>query len=839
MEPLKSYSHLTRAEAFARLRGALLLGACVASLTVTSAAQEPGDRPGVSVQPTVGVNPAGRAITMTVPVTVGGSYLGDIVVAAMPDGRVEFSGDRLLAVLGDVLERGPLDQMRGRIAGKGNATPQDATVEGVTVAFDQQKVELVVTPRPDLMAARRLQISPLNPDRVGEYVAPANFSAYLNMRGAVDWVQTGPDNGLQDPFFSFDGAARLGNVVLEGEALWNPGNDGEDFQYQGSRFVYDDLDNVVRWTLGDLKPQTRGYQSTPDLTGISVLRFYGTLMPQSIVRPSGDRSFLLTRPSTVEVLVNGQLVRRLQLDSGSYNLRDFPFAQGANDVVLQLLDDTGGRETISFSSFYDRQQLGEGYSEFGLFAGVRSPLGVEGREYTDEWVFTGFYRYGLSDTLTLGLNAQADETGWLGGVEGILGTSFGTIAFDGAYSDFDAIGTGTAFRLQFERLRQLDNGRSETFSAFFESVSPRFASLGVFAPDNRFEFEAGLGYSRSLTDDVYAALDLRYSQARFGFQDRQTYRASVGWRMTDNATLTTDIIYEDTEVRDGLAAYLTFSMSFDPFSSLTANYDTRDNRGRVGYQAIHGQGIDSYTLAADIERSDTGSGFNASANYIANVGEFGVSHFGAFDSDFGNNVSQRTNLRFASSIAIADGRVAIGRPIYDAFAIVHPHDSLKGADIFIDPREDYYSASTEQTGTAIETNITSYSERTLTVDAPEAPAGVDIGQGAFRLLPPYRAGYALQVGSDYSVTAMGRLIGEDGAALALIAGKAFEEGAPDREPLTIFTNRTGKFGLAGLKPGRWRLEMLSVPQTVYIITIPEGSTGAVKLGDVSPSAAGQ
>ncbi len=406
-------------------------------------------------------------------------------------------------------------------------------------------------------------------------------------------------------------------------------------------------------------------------------------------------------------------------------------------------------------------------------------------------------------------------------------------------SDFDAIGSGTAFRVQFERLRQLESGRQETFNVFAETVSPRFASLGVFAPDNRFEYEAGFGYSRSLTDDVYAALDLRYSKARDAFQDRQTYRVSLGWRITDNATLTTDLIYEDTEVRDGLAAYLTFSLSFDPFSSLTANYDTRDNRGRVGYQSIHGQGIGSYTLNADVERSDNGSGVNASANYIANFGEFGISHFGAFDSSFGNNVSQRTNLRFASSIAIADGRVAIGRPIYDAFAIVYPHRSLDGADVFVDPRDDYYSASTESTGTAIETNLTSYSERTLAVDAPEAPAGVDIGQGAYRLLPPYRAGYALQVGSDYSVTAMGRLVDETGAPLALIAGKASELDAPDREPVTVFTNRDGKFGLAGLKAGRWRLEMLTTPATVYIITIPDGTIGALKLGDVAPAAAGQ
>ena len=79
----------------------------------------------------------------------------------------------------------------------------------------------------------------------------------------------------------------------------------------------------------------------------------------------------------------------------------------------------------------------------------------------------------------------------------------------------------------------------------------------------------------------------------------------------------------------------------------------------------------------------------------------------------------------------------------------------------------------------------------------------------------------------------------ESVASVYAATKATELDAPEREPITVFTNRDGRFGLAGLKPGRWKLEMLTTPATVYMITIPDGTIGALKVGDVGPAAAGQ
>src|SRR3546814_5065228 len=54
--------------------------------------------------------------------------------------------------------------------------------------------------------------------------SPEDFSAYVNIRGSLDYIHKGSNTGFDDPFFLFDGAARLGGVVLESEGQW----DGRD-----------------------------------------------------------------------------------------------------------------------------------------------------------------------------------------------------------------------------------------------------------------------------------------------------------------------------------------------------------------------------------------------------------------------------------------------------------------------------------------------------------------------------------------------------------------------------------------------------------------------------------
>jgi outer membrane usher protein len=326
----------------------------------------------------------------------------------------------------------------------------------------------------------------------------------------------------------------------------------------------------------------------------------------------------------------------------------------------------------------------------------------------------------------------------------------------------------------------------------------------------------------------------RFSKRRGLNPDVHNYSVVGGWRLSPTANLTAEARYtQDTRGKE-VSGFLTLTVRLGRTSSVRSEYDSRDNRARVSYQTMHGTGVGSYSVTSDVERSDFGSNVSFNASYLTNRAELGVSHFGTFAGDFGDSGSQRTSFRLGTSIAFAGGEVSVGRPIYDSFAIIKPHKSLKQANVVVEPTPYGFTANSGAMGTATLPSLSSYSERVVTVDATGAPAGVDVGQGSFKVFPGYRSGYVLQVGSDYHVTAMGTMLDVDGQPVSLVSGRATELAHPDRAAVTMFTNRQGRFGATGLAPGQWRIEMLDANKSVYVITIPEDAEGIVRLGEIKP-----
>lgn len=834
----------------AAFRPSLLIGSSLAALTLPAhafarddslvaapAAAAEGQASSAPVAPParqVRLNPTARAIVLTVPLKDGAAYLGDIPLTIGTDDSLSIPTDRLIQLLTPLLAPEVIDALKNNFAGKAQVGPPDLQPNGLALNYDPRTLELQLVIPVEKRASRALSVSALDRSRIGTYIKPASASAYLNIRGTFDLVESGPDTGFANPVFFLNGATRIGGVVAETDAIWAPGRDGAQFQRLGSRLVYDDIGDLIRFTAGDLQTQVRGFQATPEIAGVSLFRSYSVLNPQQIIRPRGDRTFTLERSSTVEVIINGQQVRRLQLAPGTYNLRDFPFAQGGNDVRLNVLDDAGRRETLQFNIFLDQTQLAKGLSEFGLYAGVKAPLDANGPHYSNDWIVTGFFRHGLNDSVTLGANFQADQSIKMGGLEAVFGTSIGSFGTHVAYSTTKGYGDGFAVQGTFQRLIQHRNGQADTFNLFVEHRSRKFAPVTFFLADNQYEYEVGGGYTHAFSSEFYGGVDGRFSKGRGAIPNLQSYRAFTGWRLTPLANLQTEFRFNQDSRGKDYSAFLTLTINIGRSSSMRTEYDSRENRVRMSYQTLHGSGVGSYNVTADVERSDLGSNVAVNASYFSNRAEFGFSHYGNFSGDFGPSTNQRSSFRIGTSIALADGVVSVGRPIYDSFAIVKPHKSLSEGDVRVEPTPFGYTANSGSLGVATMPSLSSYSERTIPVDVANAPVGVDIGQGSFKVFPAYRSGYVLEVGSDYNVTLVGTMLNSDGQPVTLVAGQATELAHPDRPPVTLFTNRQGRFGASGLAPGKWRIQMLDQNKSVYIVTIAKDAVGVVKLGEIVP-----
>jgi len=387
----------------------------------------------------------------------------------------------------------------------------------------------------------------------------------------------------------------------------------------------------------------------------------------------------------------------------------------------------------------------------------------------------------------------------------------------------------------FQRLIRRDNTTADAINLFFERRSRNFGALGTLIASNPFEWEGGGGYSFALTEYLFAGVEGRYSRGRDTHPDIYSARSTLSARLTNRLSLSGELRWEKDNFERRFSGLLTATLRLGRSSNLRTEYDTKYERSRLSYSTFRGSGVGSYNIGADIDHSPAGSGVNVTANYFANRAELGLSHFGFFDNLFGDSRSQRTSARFATSLAFADGAVSIGRPINDSFAIVKGHRSLKGASILIEPTPFGRVAETGALGTGVHPVLASYLNRTVTVDAPEAPATVDLGQGSFRLMPPYRSGYLLTVGSAFNVTAVGRLVGTEDKPLSLVSGIIRSLDQATGEPIAFFTNREGRFGAIGLGPGKWQVEMADEARSRFIINIPTDAEGIVKVGDLHTS----
>ncbi|MBV9044022.1 MAG: fimbrial biogenesis outer membrane usher protein [Alphaproteobacteria bacterium] len=765
--------------------------------------------PPAPAKPSPGI---GKRIQLIVPFKERANYIGDIAIGIAPDGNVDMPLDRVEVLLQPVASPSLLEALRKQAGGRERITLDDLNALGLKAGYDSALLEISITLPTEERQRRALELYSLDrPDR-GHFQKPSTFSAWVTWRTSIDYINKGALPGREVPYPVLDltTGARLGPFALEAGGLYNTdGGATRAFQRDYTRLVLDEPEEARRWIAGDLNPQVVGYQTSPDMAGIELLKSYAVLQPGQDVRPRGLASFSLRDPSTVEVRINGQLVRRLNLDTGNYDLHDFPFTAGQNNVELVVEDRTGKREVYSYQQFYDLNLLGPGITEYQLAAGIAAPF-TNGEVHYDpkHWIATGFLRHGLTDDLTVGANGQADNHGVLLGLEtvwaspiGILGTQFAGSRVDGK--------SGWAALANFQLQSNPAPGEQRwSFGFNVDARSAWFSTIGDTATFNSTAVDAAAYYSRELGPRTTINLDLGYLWKRGGQEDTGRARAAIYQRFGAATSVGLEARWDQSLTGShAYGLYITLNSRLGDDQYVSASYDSTSDRTRASWQRTPTGGYDDWSLTADVERAPGQDAVNASAYRQFNRLETSLTHSASFDENGSTITDERTSLRLAGSIAYAGGTFAIGRPIYDSFAIVDTHPTLDGHRVRVEPNGESDIGHTDDLGPALIPDLAAYSRRTLVTDVDDLPPGYNLDSGSFDLLPPYHGGYRLTVGSDYTLSVIGVLDDADGKPVPLLAGKAYEVANPDVHVIELFTDRKGRFAATGLRPGLWRIEL--------------------------------
>lgn len=720
----------------------------------------------------------------------------------------------------------------------------------VIVSIDERALEIRININPKLRSKKVQSISYVTPYTEEVTNEPSWFSSYINMNFSQVFQSDNLvyKNGREPITANFNSGTRFGSFLLEANARGREKRQETpttepDFVRENVRGVLDFESIASRSQLGDLTYPVRGFQAYRAMAGVTLFT-HSSLKSSLLTKPTESYEIDLVRPSKLIIYINDNVIQTIELPAGRHDLRDFPFTEGQNNIKIEITDDLGRTEVKDYSLFKASQLLKVSEHEISYSLGLPSTDVNGNRNYDSKNVTASiFHRYGLNEYLTLSGNIQADAYQMVGGLEFQFPTKFGYFSIDTGYSLNQNHPSGYATRMQYVlqdlysvKTNNTQAAENNNKSTAIEAVilSPDFAVLGTRQPQNTTGLRIQTTHSRGLSKDTSINLGLSYNFNREitpGIGD--AYTLSVGATRRWVSGVSTSLNFRHSKPASGtedisIAVILVWSAPKErQFISISTESKAGISRADWTYQPKNGVG--EIKPHVNLTNKQSGNGYGGDIEYTANRARFGASHqievqkadLSTTPITTGQSV-HTTNLNLGTALVFAGGHFSLSRPVYDSFAIFYPLKNIEDDNILLNLQKDgIYSSETDWFGSAVATEIPSYTYSSHILTQSEFTQGVALPKDHFTFRPQYRSGYAISIGTDATIYLKTTLLAQDGSPAAMIAGHATYLDDTSAEVVTVFTNRSGLVRSEGFRHGRYRLEFIDGEYEPIEFVIPE------------------
>ncbi|SQD76990.1 fimbria/pilus outer membrane usher protein [Moritella yayanosii] len=660
----------------------------------------------------------------------------------------------------------------------------------------------------------------------------------INVTHSQSW-----QSNSKDSFSSADWLAQMnfggasGINITTANYLEVPDNDANVLRGEWTAF-YDNPKAPFRLSMGDVESGLgsglAGHLSSVSLGGLSIKSDYAELQPERIIGPNNNQELILNESAEIEISVNGQVIFSGHQEAGRFNLTNLPMTNGANDIIVNVSYLSGKTERLVFSQFYNSNLLNEDMLNYGLTVGVPSIFSDQGIEYLDTWTVAGFAEYGMSSWLTLGCNSAVAKYGQVLGTTATIGTDWGNLSGRFSLSNLENTDVGNILSFTFESSvlgaadNQMPNLRlSADFSNSFTSTPWDAEALAT-------------SYDRYLANYVWIFND-QWDATLSGsyYKDRQYAEQTnatlmLNWK-TGNWNLGSGVTYQDTEAHSDaeIAYFLTFDWrrtNIDNGINLSANYNSNNNYSRLELNRTGNDSVGSVGYRAQAEYEDDREGQNVQLNYTANrmrlQAEVERNQMRNNDSD----ASYSASIRGHTAIGLVDGKLGWGRAIEGPFIVTHLHPSLseQEAQLGTGQQGDYKAAANAMIGGLLSLEV-AYASNTIDLNVPNAPVGYDWGESRITISPGAATGHFIMIGSDRSYTAKGVLKDALGKPIAYLQGKFID----DTSKLSFFTNKSGRFYVQGVGPGKYTVTVADDRYKPLSVVIKQVDGHLIELGTLN------
>ena len=656
---------------------------------------------------------------------------------------------------------------------------------------------------------------------------PAAFSAYMNVRGGVDYIESGSaQRGFDQPQLAIENEFNFHGLVLENETDINPAPD-KAWEKQDTRLIYDFPGQRIRLTAGDLNYPVIGFQDFVPMLGFSVNR-QDSLQPYRVTSPLGQSAFFLQSDSKVDIIINGHVVQSLQLSAGPHQINNFPLTGGANNVILRITDPVGRVEYINARLFYDPGLLKAGESEFNYaigFPSISDPQNPIYR-YDSQPLFSAYHRWGITDRVTAGLNSQASTHTQVGGAELVFSTPAGIYDFDSAFTHDQLLGVGSAQQLQYHYYLPRDSRFTDgQFTLGARYQSPDYSVLSPFAAslahDSLWICQAQ--YSQRLGERWYAGVG--YSQQINGDATQLATCSLIGGCHWNHAYVDVTLDHNSGTASHGeWTAFLSLRIELEHGHSLYSTYDSGTHTSRTEWQYAPADNVETASSTVGLQHTPGEEEYYGNLNYAGRRAELSL------NQDALSAGQDQTSLRWGTALVYADGEFGISRPVQDSFALFKSTGSLQeDGGVGVQPQAQRYQAQEDYFGPAVLPQLAGYYPTHITAEPRRSEADFDPQDGDILLLPTYHSGTLVRLGHPAMLDVTVKLTWSDGQPVGCQDGLLTAENGTSTE---FISNRQGEVYLSGLAAGKYQAVISGYPDVGFPLIIPKTSARQIALGEI-------
>lgn len=692
----------------------------------------------------------------------------------------------------------------------------------IDYVFDEENLALALTADPSLFGSTAFDLRSKRPEGIIYATAPSLFVNYLVGGTDLQSRSQATANTYGEAGLSVRGQLLYGSAQSKCQNGAGPSDHWNCFgQRLMTNLTLDWKSKLARIVIGDASATSDVLGGGLVMGGLSISRAFA-LDPYFVFLPTMQLSGTALTPSTVEVYVNGQLIRRDVLPPGQFNLQNVPLTNGKGETRVVVRDAFGSQQTMVSPYYLALGTLSKGLSDFSYNAGfVRQGFGTESWNYgKPAYIFR--HRLGVTDWLTAGLRAEGTTDMLSTGTSLALRLPVGEMGAAAAAS-LQKHSAGTAALLSYSYV-----GRPLLVQLGVRYQSNEYANLGLTQTSDRQRLD--------LTASTAIAIG---RVANFSFQFERAVSRDSGWfnRLTlqCNRTITrwayAFATVNNTYWRDYPVEYSTFfGLSFSVAERTTAGASRTDHWG--------GQAGRGGTTQATAQQSlPVGPGFGYRVTVAQGQNELNdaaVQYQGAhgrIEADYqhdGYDPANRGNasLTATGGLVLIGGHAYLTRPVQDSYALIR----VPGVGGVHGMLSNQVVGTTDSKGDLLLPSLLSYYGNRVGIDDRDIPLDHDIGNTELTIAPPNRGGVIVTFPVRRVLAVAGTLVVEEAGqdvvpAYGQIGVKVGEQQMDS--PL----DEAGSFYLENVSPGSYPAEVQYATGTCdFTLVVPASSTALVQVG---------